>query len=527
MATTTPKMTIGPVPPVGQTVGDLWYNSVNGFLFIWYDDGNTLQWVVANPGRGGTFGPPGPAGPTGPAGPQGVAGPAGPSGPLGPQGPTGPAGAQGFAGPPGPDGPQGPQGVQGVQGPQGIQGPSGQSTVIIGSFGVSKTPADLPANGFFPAGWDAPGSPLSDFTISVGDSLIYTGADTGPWKSGDLFVYTNTGLVAPVGWLDVGNIRGPSGPQGAVGPPGAQGPQGVAGPQGVDGPQGPTGATGSTGSQGPQGATGATGPQGSTGATGVQGPKGDTGDTGPAGPQGAQGVGIQGPVGPQGAPGPSLFVGLTPPPSPVDGQLWYFTDGSPGGGQLYVRYNDGNSTQWVPSIPGSAQTVPPGGIMDFAGLTAPMGWLLCDGSTVSRTTYANLFTAIGTTYNTGGEAGTDFRLPDLGGRVTAGKEATATRLTTGGSGVDGGTVGATGGNQLPQSHAHTASDHYHSGLFGGNSLLAPNSTNMWGSLGGAANPVSAVNTTGSADRPLTTTSFGGGASQNVQPTMIMNKIIKT
>ena len=53
---------------------------------------------------------------------------------------------------------------------------------------------------------------------------------------------------------------------------------------------------------------------------------------------------------------------------------------------------------------GSAQTVPPGGVMDFAGLTAPMGWLLCDGSTVSRTTYANLFAAISTTYNTGGEA---------------------------------------------------------------------------------------------------------------------------
>jgi microcystin-dependent protein len=39
-------------------------------------------------------------------------------------------------------------------------------------------------------------------------------------------------------------------------------------------------------------------------------------------------------------------------------------------------------------------SVPTGGVMDFAGLTAPMGWLLCDGTAVSRTTYANLLTAL-------------------------------------------------------------------------------------------------------------------------------------
>lgn len=49
----------------------------------------------------------------------------------------------------------------------------------------------------------------------------------------------------------------------------------------------------------------------------------------------------------------------------------------------------------------------------FAGTNTPAGWLKCDGAVVSRTTYANLFTFIGTVYNTGGEAGTDFRLPNL------------------------------------------------------------------------------------------------------------------
>ena len=49
----------------------------------------------------------------------------------------------------------------------------------------------------------------------------------------------------------------------------------------------------------------------------------------------------------------------------------------------------------------------------FAGTNTPVGWLKCDGSVVSRNTYSGLFNFIGTAYNTGGEAGTDFRLPNL------------------------------------------------------------------------------------------------------------------
>jgi microcystin-dependent protein len=64
-------------------------------------------------------------------------------------------------------------------------------------------------------------------------------------------------------------------------------------------------------------------------------------------------------------------------------------------------------------------------ITDFAGTVAPAGWLLCVGQTINRVTYAGLFTAIGTTYNVGGEAGTDFRLPDLRGRIAAGPDRAA------------------------------------------------------------------------------------------------------
>lgn len=63
---------------------------------------------------------------------------------------------------------------------------------------------------------------------------------------------------------------------------------------------------------------------------------------------------------------------------------------------------------------------PSGAVTEFAGATAPAGWLLCDGAAVSRTTYAALFNAISTTYGVG-DGSTTFNLPDLRGRVAVGK----------------------------------------------------------------------------------------------------------
>jgi len=235
--------------------------------------------------------------------------------------------------------------------------------------------------------------------------------------------------------------------------------------------------------------------------------------------------------------GASISVGTTAPVSPTDGALWFYTDSVTGGGQLMIYYNDGSTTQWVPASPAaSSQTIPPGSIMDFAGATAPSGWLLCQGQLVSRTTYPNLFTAIGTLYGAG-DGSTTFAIPDLGGRVTAGKEATATRLTTAGSGINGATLGATGGAQTHSlaaqenaSHQHTGADHLHAppaspvyanaGNDFGRSVVA-GTTGASGYLGWSGGA-------GGVDRDVSTGFSGSGvAHQNTQPTMIMNKIIKT
>ena len=66
--------------------------------------------------------------------------------------------------------------------------------------------------------------------------------------------------------------------------------------------------------------------------------------------------------------------------------------------------------------------VPAGTVAAFAGSAAPSGWLLCDGSAVSRTTYAALFAVIGTTYGAG-DGSTTFNLPNLKGRVPVGRDA--------------------------------------------------------------------------------------------------------
>lgn len=111
---------------------------------------------------------------------------------------------------------------------------------------------------------------------------------------------------------------------------------------------------------------------------------------------------------------------------------------------------------------------PTGGVMPFAGSVPPPGWLLADGSEVSRAQYPELFAVIGTTYGAGNGTST-FNLPDLRGRVVAGlgTNADVDALTD----SDGlavaarevkhkhtlGTLSASGG-----SHTHTITDPGHS-----------------------------------------------------------------
>jgi microcystin-dependent protein len=115
-------------------------------------------------------------------------------------------------------------------------------------------------------------------------------------------------------------------------------------------------------------------------------------------------------------------------------------------------------------VPGRMITMP-GVVVAYGGSTAPDFCVFPYGQVLVRATYPTLFAIYGTTYNTGGEAGTDFRMPDLRGRTVFGDDnmggSTASRITNAGSGVVGTTLGAVGGNELLASHAHASGSHVH------------------------------------------------------------------
>lgn len=153
----------------------------------------------------------------------------------------------------------------------------------------------------------------------------------------------------------------------------------------------------------------------------------------------------------------------------------------------------------------SGDTLPIGVIMPFGSDTIPENWLLCNGQTVSRTDYQELFNIIGTTYGSG-DGFTTFNLPDLQGKIPVGKDENDTDFDT---------LGNTGGekehtltiNEMP-SHNHQSSN-YFEGSGGTSGVWAVRSL---------------ANLTGYKDSSSQT---GGNQPHNIlQPYIVQNYIIK-
>jgi len=128
--------------------------------------------------------------------------------------------------------------------------------------------------------------------------------------------------------------------------------------------------------------------------------------------------------------------------------------------ETYVVNSAGSAYMVKSDITDITQYVPAGAVMAFAMETPPTNWLECDGSAVSRTTYADLFTAVGEVFGVG-DGSTTFNLPDLRGQFIRGWDngagvdpEAATRLDSGDGSTTGDHVGTTQNDDF-KSHTHT------------------------------------------------------------------------
>jgi microcystin-dependent protein len=184
-------------------------------------------------------------------------------------------------------------------------------------------------------------------------------------------------------------------------------------------------------------------------------------------------------------PTPSPRLGLALPSQPDDFSTqdlrdnWSKIDAAPGthictsttrptwgvnqAGRQIFETNTGVTRSWT----GAAWTVygfEPGDLK-WSGRTDPSeGWLPCDGRVLNRSTYSHLFAAVGTAHNVGGEAGTDFRIPNIIGKVLVGRHPTTGQpYNTIGQAL-GSTTSVINTNHLPQ-HTHVM-NHSHTGSTG-------------------------------------------------------------
>ena len=223
------------------------------------------------------------------------------------------------------------------------------------------------------------------------------------------------------------------------------------------------------------------------------------------------------------------------------------------------------------SLPATAAAAAPGIISQFAGSTAPAGYLLCQGQQVAISAQPALHAVLGTTYGaltngSGGVGTTHFRVPNLQGRIPVGRAVDPLETEFDVLGETGGAKEVTlSSSQIPaHSHPNTLSDNtvassghshgpgsYAAGIGATNNNIAAigyvasfvrgggpgqSTYTITGGIGGAQNFNHYTPVYGDSAGPSGTTTVGitnanntggGGAHTNLQPYIVVNYIIKT
>ena len=205
---------------------------------------------------------------------------------------------------------------------------------------------------------------------------------------------------------------------------------------------------------------------------------------------------------------------------------------------------------WVAGIFGHGRLI--GEYVQVAGPNLPPFCVWPNGQNLSRSSYATLFAAIGTTYGAG-DGAISFGTPDVRGRALFGLDnlggVAASRITSGVSGINAAALGNAGGDQRIGTHGHAASQaaHNHTGSTdsrggygsiyglrytdhrGANGIFSfATGPNSWDANNGQSNTWSAsLDTThahnvsiGNAAPPITVSDFAGGAAANMPPALI-------
>ena len=182
--------------------------------------------------------------------------------------------------------------------------------------------------------------------------------------------------------------------------------------------------------------------------------------------------------------------------------------------------------------------IPTATIVPWTDSTVPSGFLECNGTAVSRTTYADLFAVVGTTYGAG-DGSTTFNVPDLQDNVPVGKSPGKALASTGGANTvtSGGNVGGSTANATLSESQLASHDH---NLTAGNVSFKSGGNNpFWGpqvpspNSGGPGNKTKALSGnsgnagSGSGHSHNMSANFSGNATSVVQPYLALIYIIKT
>jgi microcystin-dependent protein/phage baseplate assembly protein W len=321
--------------------------------------------------------------------------------------------------------------IQGTPGPMGPTGTAATITVGHTTTGAPGTPANVVNIGDL-------NRAVFDFTIpqgikgdtGTGVTIKGTVASSANLPTtgntiGDLWIANDTGhgwSWDGTKWIDVGPIRGPVGPIGIAA----------------------TVAVGTTSTSAPGTSASVTNSGSSSAAIfNFSIPRGD--------------VGAQGPIGPS----CTVAVGTTTTGAPGS-QANVINTGTPSAGIFNFTIPQGiqgpQGPQGLQGLDGS----PLGVVIPYTVVAPPVGWMLCNGAAISRTTFPDLYALIGTTYGTGDGLST-FNIPDLRGRFLLGQGQ--------GVGLTNRVLAAIGGEENHvisiaemAAHTHGLSGHTHAGV---------------------------------------------------------------